>query len=325
MAKISVIVPVYKVEKYLHRCVDSILSQSFPDFKLILVDDGSPDNSGNICDEYAKKDNRITVIHKDNGGVSSARNMGLNWVLENSGSKWINFIDSDDWVQPCYLQSLLNAVTNSNSSISACAFVECKEYSNDHENLCFDFKCITGERFCVDQWIYSNAPWAKLIPTSCFENLRFPEGKIHEDAFVMYKILLPCERLAFIDAPLYCYNIGNNDSILRKPWTPDRLVLLNAIEERIDYCQKNGYYDYLDTEIEEYIKTIRFYLYKIDQSGYQEYKKSIIIKLRKSLKKKCFNKKYPWRKNMDIYELAYPKTTKVLSIASRIKRKFKKG
>lgn len=325
MSVISIITPVYNVEKHLANCIKSILEQTYTDFELILVDDGSPDNSGNICDEYAKKDNRITVIHKENGGVSSARNIGLNWVLENSESKWINFIDSDDWVQPCYLQSLLNAVTNSDSSISACAFVECNEYSNDHEHLCFDYKCITGERFCVDQWVYSNAPWAKLFPKRLFENQRFPEGKIHEDAFVIYKILLPCERLAFIDAPLYCYNIGNNDSILRKPWTPDRLVLLDAIEERIDYCQKNGYNDYLDTEIDEYIKTIRYYLYKIDQLGYQEYKEIINKKLKKALKKRCFKEKYYWRKNVDIYELAYPKTTKVLTIASRIKRIFKKG
>lgn len=321
---ISVIVPVYKVEKYLHRCVDSILSQSFTDFKLILVDDGSPDDCGKICDDYAKKDNRISVIHKENGGLSSARNAGLDWVFANSKSEYVTFIDSDDWVDTDYLRALLDGIKNTASSVSACKF---QEVSDDNCEKSFELNTLiySGERFCVEQWVYSNAAWAKLIPISCFENLRFPEGKIHEDAFVMYKILLPCDRLAFIDAPLYCYNIGNDGSILRRPWTPERLVLLDAIEERIDYCIKNGYYDYLDTEIEEYIKTIRFYLYKIDKSGYQEYKKSIIIKLRKSLKKKCFNKKYPWRKNMDIYELAYPKTTKVLSIASRIKRKFKKG
>ena len=95
---ISVIVPVYKVEKYLHRCVDGILSQSFTDFKLILVDDGSPDDCGKICDDYAKKDNRISVIHKENGGLSSARNAGLDWVFANSKSEYVTFIDSDDWV-----------------------------------------------------------------------------------------------------------------------------------------------------------------------------------------------------------------------------------
>ena len=105
--RISVIVPVYKVEKYIHRCVCSILNQTYTDFELILVDDGSPDNSGKICDEYAVKDNRIKVIHKDNGGLSSARNAGLDWVFEFSDSQFITFIDSDDYVDKNYLYLLL--------------------------------------------------------------------------------------------------------------------------------------------------------------------------------------------------------------------------
>ena len=99
MPKVSVIVPVYKAEKYLHRCVDSILSQTFTDWELLLIDDGSPDRSGEICDEYAKKDTRIRVFHKENGGVSSARNMGLDIAK----GKWIVFVDSDDWCEPDYL------------------------------------------------------------------------------------------------------------------------------------------------------------------------------------------------------------------------------
>ena len=102
--KISVIVPVYKAEKYLHRCVDSILSQTFTDFELILVNDGSPDNCGAICDEYAQKDNRVRVFHKENGGVSSARNLGL----DNAKGEWITFVDSDDWLKPGCLEQLTN-------------------------------------------------------------------------------------------------------------------------------------------------------------------------------------------------------------------------
>ena len=324
MAKISVIVPVYKVEKYIHRCVDSILSQSFDDFELILVDDGSPDNCGKICDEYKNIDKRIVVIHKENGGLSSARNAGLDWIFANSKSEYVAFIDSDDWVDNEYLKALMNGITNTASSVSACRF---QEVSDDNYEKTIELNTLIypGERFCVEQWVYSNAAWAKLIPISCFENLRFPEGKIHEDAFVMYKILLPCKQLTFIDAPLYCYNVGNDDSILRKPWSPERIVLLDAIEERIDYCIKNGYNDYLDTEIEEYIRTVRYYLYKIDQLGYKKHKKYIAKKLGNMLKRDCFKKKYSWRNNMDIYEIAYPKTTRLLTFASGVKRKFKKG
>ena len=117
MPTISVIVPVYKVEKYIHRCVDSILSQTFTDFELILVDDGSPDNCGKICDEYAEKDIRIHVIHQENGGLSAARNAGIDWVFANSDSEWITFIDSDDWVHPEYLERLLCLVLDRKSVV----------------------------------------------------------------------------------------------------------------------------------------------------------------------------------------------------------------
>ena len=110
MAKISVIVPVYKVEETIGKCIESILNQTYPDFELILIDDGSPDRSGVICDEYSKKDGRIKVIHKKNAGVSSARNAGIEWVLENSDSEWISFVDSDDWVHSDYLSKLYGAV-----------------------------------------------------------------------------------------------------------------------------------------------------------------------------------------------------------------------
>ncbi len=103
MPQISIIVPVYNIEKYFHRCVDSILSQTFTDFELLLINDGSNDNSGAICDEYAAKDARIRVFHKENGGVSSARNLGL----DNAKGEWITFVDSDDYVKPDYLSNLL--------------------------------------------------------------------------------------------------------------------------------------------------------------------------------------------------------------------------
>ena len=120
MPKISVIVPVYNVEPYLHRCVDSILVQTHTDFELILVDDGSPDNCGVICDEYAQKDSRIHVIHQQNGGLSAARNAGIDWAFANSDSQWLSFIDSDDWVHPCFLEYLYRAVQETDAKVSAC-------------------------------------------------------------------------------------------------------------------------------------------------------------------------------------------------------------
>ena len=122
MPVISVIVPVYNVEKYLHRCVDSILAQTFTDFELILVDDGSPDNCGKICDEYAEKDSRIHVIHKVNGGLSDARNAGIDWAFANSNSEWVTFIDSDDWVDKYYLEYLYNSILTHKTKLAVCNY-----------------------------------------------------------------------------------------------------------------------------------------------------------------------------------------------------------
>ena len=123
MPLVSVIVPVYKVELYLRRCVDSILAQTFCDFELILVDDGSPDNCGSICDEYASKDSKIHVIHQKNGGLSAARNAGIDWVFANSDSKYISFIDSDDWVHEKYLELLVKAIETNHDDFSQCALL----------------------------------------------------------------------------------------------------------------------------------------------------------------------------------------------------------
>ena len=122
MAAISVIVPIYKVEAFLHRCVDSILAQTFADFDLVLVDDGSPDSCGDICEEYARKDGRIHVIHQKNGGLSAARNTGIDWAQANSGSQWLAFVDSDDWVHPDFLLRLYTMVQETGCLLSACGY-----------------------------------------------------------------------------------------------------------------------------------------------------------------------------------------------------------
>ena len=134
MAVISVIVPVYKVERYLKRCVDSILDQTFRDFELILVDDGSPDQCGEICEKYAKKDKRIIVLHRENGGLSAARNTGLDWIFANSNSIYVTFIDSDDWVHPQYLEILLSVIESNKVAVSVGQFQRVNEYVTSNEN-----------------------------------------------------------------------------------------------------------------------------------------------------------------------------------------------
>ena len=163
MPKISVIVPVYKVEKYLNRCVDSILSQTFTDFELILVDDGSPDKCGEICEEYANKDSRIHVIHQKNGGLSAARNTGIDWANANSNSKWITFIDSDDWVHHEYLKQLLETANARNVDICVCNYTSCPEGSEPverrHTN---EIKLCSPEEIWCQKRVNAVIAWGKI-------------------------------------------------------------------------------------------------------------------------------------------------------------------
>ena len=131
MPLVSVIVPVYKVEAYLHRCVDSILNQSYSDLELILVDDGSPDRCGEICDAYAAQDNRVHVIHQENGGLSAARNAGMDWMMAHSDAQWLTFVDSDDWIHRDYLKTLMGMIQRDKTKLAMCLLERTDVQKND--------------------------------------------------------------------------------------------------------------------------------------------------------------------------------------------------
>ena len=240
MPVISVIVPVYKVEKYIHRCVDSILAQTFESFELILVDDGSPDNCPMICDEYAAKDSRIVVIHQGNGGLSAARNAGIDWVFDNSDSEWLSFVDSDDWIHPEYLQRLLDAAVENNVSVSICGYVETKGQEEEiiYGNL---IPMIWNtEEFYIKHNLNATFAWGKLYKKDCFQTIRYPIGKLFEDKFTTYKILFAFDSVAVIAAPLYAY-FSNNEGITKSGMTRFRIDSFAALEEQIEFLHEMGY------------------------------------------------------------------------------------
>lgn len=216
MALVSVIVPVYNVEQFLKRCVDSILAQTFKDFELILVDDGSPDNCGNICDEYAKSDNRIHVIHKDNGGLSDARNAGIEWVLKNSDSKYFSFIDSDDFVHTRFLEIFIKTFNETNSDIVVCEMtrdMEKEEFFNqdtysvvEYDKHDFILSTYQGE------WSRNIASCSKIYKRNLFEEIRFPFGKKYEDGMTIYKVLMNANKISGVSIVLY-YWYYNSESI----------------------------------------------------------------------------------------------------------------
>ncbi|MBV5315067.1 MAG: glycosyltransferase [Prolixibacteraceae bacterium] len=235
---ISVIVPIYKVEPYLKRCVDSILSQTYQNLEIILVDDGSPDNCGQICDDLAKTDSRIKVIHKPNGGLSDARNAGL----EIAKGELIGFVDSDDFIHPDMYKDLLDQIKKNNADIAQCSFIRVtgdeKIPSNEPENLRIVSNLEALEYiytpYCVDFIV----AWNKLYKKELFKDLRFPKSKIHEDEFTTYKLFYRSKKIALIDRKYYYYFQSPN-SIIRSSFSVKKLDYAEAMEERIAFFKEN--------------------------------------------------------------------------------------
>ena len=203
---ISIVVPVYNVGNYLDKCIETIIKQTYKNIEIILVDDGSKDNSGSKCDEWKNKDKRIKVIHKVNGGLSSARNAGIEVAV----GKYINFIDSDDYIDLRMIEILYNAIYRNEADISICnryyVFEDGKKYlryPNKKNVLEMD-----SEEAIFELNNYKNfdmSAWAKLYKKELFENIRFPEGKLSEDFYIMYLLFDKAEKIVYNSEPLYYY------------------------------------------------------------------------------------------------------------------------
>lgn len=323
MSEISVIVPVYKVEPFLTRCIDSILSQTFTDFELILVDDGSPDNCGKICDEYAQKDPRIFVMHQKNSGVSVARNNAIEWSLKNSDSQWLTFIDSDDWIHPQYLELLYLAANDFELDISACEYENVTETSSFSQIENCAPKKINTEEFYIKRPVTAVVPWCKLYRKNCFETIRYPIGIRYEDEFTTYKVLFKNSHISYISEKLYSY-YANPVGFMNSEWTLKRLDAIAAYEEQIAYFKKSGYRDAL----EKVQRKLLWYI--VDQIKFTEESeayKYLSPKLKKKLRaciKEYKNDLNLCVKNFSgIYEKAYPKATKLYWIIVSLFKKLK--
>lgn len=303
MPKISVIVPVYKVEAYLDRCVESIVNQTFGDFELILVDDGSPDRSGAMCDAWAAKDSRIHVIHQQNGGLSAARNTGIDYVFANSDSQWLAFVDSDDWVHPQYLQQLYRAAVQTGCQISVCGF--CKtagEPLPDDEAAEYlvmdaeDYYCGT-----VHEGITAVA-WNKLYHRSLFRKLRYPVGKLHEDEFTTYRAMFAAGKVAVTPVRLYGY-YQNPNGIMNSQWSPKRMHMLEAFDLQMKYAREKNYPRLLKKTLEGSIYSTYDQLGKAPKVFHKELRKRLRrgLKLGRELNCGMDYSRFHWA-----YEMAYP-------------------
>lgn len=304
MPVISVIVPVYNVEKYLNRCVDSILSQSFTDFELILVDDGSPDNCGIICDEYEKKESRVHVIHQKNSGLSAARNSGIQWAIDNSDSKFITFIDSDDWITDCYLESMYKAYTETGKANVIVGYERVTDYKESRSEIP-EYRLFNTEEFYCDKRINATIAVGKLFLKKDLETLRFPLGKLHEDEYTTYRILFKYEQVVFIDAPLYKYFYCEN-GITLSAWKPKRLDSLGAYEEQMIFFRENEFRLAYKSTVNAYAGTLAKSIRYMQNGDYGKLPTECRKKLLKLLRK---NKKYMedgTRNNRYVVQAAHP-------------------
>lgn len=235
MPLISIIVPIYKVEQYLDRCIDSIVSQTYSNLELILVDDGSPDGCPKKCDNWAEKDKRIRVIHKKNGGLSDARNAGM----ETAKGNYISFIDSDDWIEPDFYKVLLDAIQENQCEIAGCKYRRTSKLSKETGKIgktaCYD--CVLAMDALIDN-IIEQVVWNKLYDRNIVNDVLFEKGKYHEDEFWSYQVFGKITRYVEVDYIGYNYFV-RSDSIMGEAYSLKRLDAIEAKTIRQTYLEKN--------------------------------------------------------------------------------------
>lgn len=285
---ITVIVPAYKVESYLPICVESIINQTYKNIEIILVDDGSPDRCGAICDEYALKDNRIRVLHKDNGGLSSARNAGMK-VME---GEFVTFIDSDDYVSPFYVEHLFNALRIDDADLAVSWFAEVNEGekidTNGRENLsCYEQ---LNQKQSLQHLLYQDgietSAWGKLYKSDLIEGLRYPEGKLYEDIPVTSQYILKSKSVALIRNVDYYY-LQRKASIQYQSFNTKKMDGIYHLEAMTASVMEK----YPDLKNAAYCRELSFacnLLFQVptdDKSGCREYLWNIVLRTRKAVLK----------------------------------------
>lgn len=296
MELITVIVPIYKAEKYLDRCVASIIRQTYQNLEIILVDDGSPDRCSEICDKWAIRDNRVKVIHQHNSGVSEARNAGLN----NANGRYIMMVDSDDYLYSGMIQILHKALTEHKADLSVCEF----------EKGCaatFDFTYreevpveIINAEVALNRIYHDSekalqyvAPWGKLYKKELFEGIQYPKGKIFEDIYVTHQLLYRCRKIAVVPQKLIYY-FQHTNSIMNKKFHVGKLDYLEALKNRIAFYVEHGLTELSDIAYDEYIHSLIWeYSRARDLLANEEAMQDIVERYRTAYKKGYASRRYP--------------------------------
>ena len=238
---ITIVVPIYNVEKYIDNCIQTIINQTYKKLQIILVDDGSTDNCPKICDKYKAQDDRIEVIHKKNGGLSDARNAGI----EKAKGKFVCFIDSDDFISYEYIEKLYKLIIKNNADISVSNFKRVQEFNEEYlkeekekstEEI-YNGKQMIENIYHKKLYVQSTVAWNKMYKTDLFKEIKFPYGKLHEDEFTTYKLYYNCKKIVMTSEILYYYRYVP-DSIMNKKFNKKRLDGIKALEERLEFFKE---------------------------------------------------------------------------------------
>ena len=259
--KISIVVPIYKVEKYLDRCVDSLVNQTWSNLEIILVDDGSPDRCGEICDKRAAEDSRIRVIHKPNGGLSDARNAGLDFAT----GEFVGFLDSDDFIHPEMIRDLYRLILKHNADIAQCSI---RSVYDDEildpgdpgpEKVLTNIEALESmfTPWVVDYVLANN----KLYRRSLFKEIRYPLGKIHEDEFTSYKLFFLASRIVVTEKRYFHYFQSPN-SIIRSGFNEKKLHYAEAMEDRINFFREKGLDRLCSLAVRRYARWLLLFMYR---------------------------------------------------------------
>lgn len=286
---ISIIVPIFNVEKYLRTCIDSIINQTYKNVEIILVDDGSEDNCGAICNEYAIKDSRIKVIHKENGGLSDARNVAIDIVK----GELITFIDSDDSVELDYIEYLYNLIEKNCADISICDINKILEGKNSKGNTINDNQYVFTKQQAIEQMLYQKlfdvSACAKLYKTELFKTIRYPKGMYYEDLATTYLVFDECTKIVYGGCQKYRYLVREN-SISTSQFSIKRMELIDIAEEMLNFIL-NKYPEVGKAAMSKYVSTNfqTFLQMPRGKSLFLEEKKRIIENIKKYRKAVLFD------------------------------------
>lgn len=264
---VSIVIPIYKVEQYLPRCLESVIAQSYDNLEIILVDDGSPDNCPDICDQYARNDNRIKVIHKTNGGLSSARNAGISA----SNGLYICFIDSDDFVSSNYVKRLVELLEENQCDISVCRYISFNNLSREDDLMMavqknMKVSIYQGTNHIMNQFFNKNCgisviAWNKMYKKCLFEGISFPDGRNYEDEATTYKLFYKSKSVIYTNESLYYY-FQRSDSIMGSLMTERNLDAFISLEEVINFYSEHDEKRLENKAKIRYLKTIILYMIK---------------------------------------------------------------